>query len=266
MILAMILANSIAFSDPIPFTEALQALEVQSILPTTLTSAELEAINAEILERAFFMARATNAEYVQLAYDTVQEFSEGKIDLATARLRMKDFLREISYEPAPEDAGGLKDLSSDERINLVLRTNADMAAGYGQWMQGQRTLDAAPAQELYRAYHRKVPRNWIARWSDAGGKMFDGRLIALKNDKIWTAISRFGTPYPPFDFNSGMSVRSVDRRTAMDLGLIDLDTQIAPQTREFNEDLQVSPDVRSDALRSVLTDEGYSFTGDVLTL
>jgi hypothetical protein len=40
----------------------------------------------------------------------------------------------------------------------------------------------------------------------AGGQIFGGRMIALKSDPIWTAISAFGTPYPPFDYNSGMWV------------------------------------------------------------
>jgi hypothetical protein len=29
------------------------------------------------------------------------------------------------------------------------------------------------------------------------------RMIARKDSPIWEALSRFGTPYPPFDFNSG---------------------------------------------------------------
>src|SRR5574337_1593062 len=112
-----------------------------------------------------------------------------------------------------------------------------MAWGYGSWMQGQAPaiLNLWPAQELFRAFPRKTHRQWSGedaeniikgepiegRWADAGGQLFDGRMIALKNAPIWTDISAFGNPYPPFDFNSGMWVRDVDRETAMKYGLID---------------------------------------------
>ena len=247
------------FVDPVPFSEAQQALEVKSILATDMTSAQLEKISADILERALFSARVTYAKYLQEIADVVRQFIDGEIDLATARLRLKDKLNELGYEAALDDAGGLKDFGSDERINLVIRMNARMAQGYGQWLQSQRTLDSRPAQELYRAFQRKVHRNWLQRWGQAGGKVFIGRLIALKNDPIWTAISRFGQPYPPFDYNSGMSVRSVDRKTAMAAGLIDLNTQIAPQDRGFNQDLKVTIDIRDAALRRDLEEDGYQF-------
>jgi hypothetical protein len=45
-------------------------------------------------------------------------------------------------------------------------------------------------------------------------------MIALKTDPVWAAISRFGTPYPPFDFNSGMGVRDISRRECLSLGII----------------------------------------------
>jgi hypothetical protein len=149
-------------------------------------------------------------------------------------------------------------LSSDERLNLVLNMNAAMATGYGNWLQGQAPpiLDMWPAQELYRAFGRVHPREWETRWTDAaastGSKYvvtkFDEhnfQAVALKNDPIWEAISRFGTPYPPFDFNSGMEVRDVTRAKAMELGLIDRDTKIVPQDRNFNQDLKATAQIRA---------------------
>jgi hypothetical protein len=257
----------LVFTQPVQFAEAAQRRAVQTILPTSLGSAELERISADILERSLFSARTMNAEYLQKVSDVLDRYLRGELDLATARLELKQKLAEIGYAPAPGDEETLRDLSSDERINLVIRTNAEMARGYGTWLQGQQApiLDRWPAQELYRAFNRKVPRNWIKRWSDAGGEFYGGRMIALKNTDLWIRISRFGTPYPPFDFNSGMWIKDIDRETAMSLGLIDRDTQIAPQTRDFNQDLKFSPDIRAEALRQALIDEGYQFDGDVLT-
>ncbi len=257
------------FSQPVPFAEALESRAVRSVLPTTLSSAELAEIGAHILERATFSARVTNAEYLQTIEDVVRRYANGEIDLASARLELKNKLREIGYAPAPDEAGTLKDFGSDARTNLVLRTNSEMATGYGQWRQGQNVpvLDQWPAQELYRIAPRRVPRDWTKRWSEAAsatGTATSG-FVALKNSPIWTALSRFGTPYPPFDFNSGMGVRDIDRDAAMALGLIDRDTQIAPQDRGFNDDLQFKPEIRSAALRRAIEEEGYVFRGDVLT-
>lgn len=267
------------FSQPVPFAEALQSREVKSILPTTLTSAELQQIAAEIRERALFSARVTNAEYLQEIDDVVQKFISGEIDLASARLQLKNKLQELGYEPAPGDVGKLTDFSSDERLNLVLNMNASMADGYGNWLQGQAQpiLDRWPAQELYRAFGRVHPREWRTRWEDAAASTkskyvvtkFDEhnfQAVALKNDPIWEAISRFGNPYPPFDFNSGMDIRDVTRERAMELKLIDANTQIQPQDREFNQDLKASADVRAGWLQTALKELGYTFDQGVLTL
>lgn len=64
-----------------------------------------------------------------------------------------------------------------------------------------------------------VPRPWRERWKEAGGKLYDGRMIALRNDPIWRKISRFGSPVPPFDFNSGMGLEEVNRFEAEALGV-----------------------------------------------
>jgi hypothetical protein len=263
---AAIAVNQVAFS------EALQAVEVRSLLPTTLSSRELETIPTEIRERALFSARTVNAEYLQELDDVLQKYINGEIDLASARLQLKNKLQALNYFPTEE---GIKDLSSDERINLVLNTNSAMATGYGNWLQGQHRaiLDMWPAQELFRAFGRVHPREWQTRWTDAaastGSKYvvtkFDEhnfQAVALKNDPIWEAISRFGTPYPPFDFNSGMEVRDVTRKTAMQLGLIDRDTKIVPQDRNFNQDLKSSPNIRAGWIRTALKELGYTFDED----
>jgi hypothetical protein len=63
-------------------------------------------------------------------------------------------------------------------------------------------------------------------------------MIARKDDPIWTAISAFGIPYAPFDFNSGMDLMDVDHDEAVELGVIDDDDDAPePQDRDFNDDL-----------------------------
>src|SRR5690606_30698537 len=130
-------------------------------------------------------------------------------------------------------ARDLTNFFSDGRRELQVRMNVELMQGQGKWIADQDPdlLDEMPAQELVRFESREVPREWQERWTRAGGRLFGGRMIALKNDGIWERISRFGHPYPPFDFNSGMGVEDVTREEAMELGLIDLNTRVQPDER-----------------------------------
>lgn len=244
------------FSAPIPFKEALEARKVRTVLPTELRSRLLGLVSGsrpELLERAMFSAGVIEAEKLQDMDDLIGQLLDGQVNLAEARTELK---RRFGTLGAEVDETDLTDLRSDARLNLILETNVEQAQGYGQWVQGQdeAILDQWPAQELYRAQQSRVPRDWAQRWVEAGGQFYDGRMIALKNAPIWTDISRFGLPYPPFDFNSGMDVRDIDREEAMALGLIDRDTRIEPQTRGFADDLAASPEVRAQGLRDGLAE------------
>jgi hypothetical protein len=260
------------FRTPIPFAEALDSRQVRQILPTDFRTRLLSEIPAALRERAVFSAGVTNAEFLQRAEDGIGALVSGTSDRATQRAGLKKLLDDLGYQPVPEERDSLTDLSSDARLNLILDTNTEMAFGYGQWKQGQdpAILDLWPAQELVRIRTAKVPRDWPQRWAEAGGEFSGGRMIALKNDPIWMRISRFGLPYPPFDFNSGMDVQDIDRTEAVALGLIDRDTELLPQDRGFNDDLQASPEVRATALQdtllATLRDEGLNveFIGGVL--
>lgn len=53
-------------------------------------------------------------------------------------------------------------------------------------------------------------------------------MIALKTDPIWVKISRFGQPYPPYDYGSGMGVVDVSRAEAERLGLISETASLTP--------------------------------------
>lgn len=241
------------FAEPIPFAEAIESRAVRQLLPTELRTDLLSTIPAELRERAMFSAGVTNAEQLQGFSNKVDELLAGTTDRATARRDLKTMLGSLG---ASVDETDLTDLRSDARLNLILDTNLQQAQGYGHWAQGQdeAVLDQWPAQELIRVQETRVQRDWPARWAEAGGIFFGDRMIALKNDPIWQSISRFGLPYAPFDFNSGMDVVDVDRDTAIEAGLIDRDTQIAPQSRDFNTDLAATPQVRDESLRNALAE------------
>ena len=252
-----------------PFKEALGYIARKTILPTTLSSSELMGLDASIREAALLSARTSNARYLQEVGNQISGVLQD-VDLAKARLTLKDTLTALQYKPAEGEAGTIKDLSSDGRINLVLKTNTQMAQNYGNWRQGQdaTVLEAYPAQELIRMEDRKVKRTWRERWRAAGGKVFagtppgmpledgfgEGRLIALKDDEVWARLSAFGLPYPPFDFNSGVDVEDVSRSEAIELGLIGPEETVEPQAEGFGGTEEISVEGMSEEFVKALLD------------
>lgn len=231
-----------AYRRPVPPRESLATQAARSLFPTSLGSAELERIDADLLRRAQFSATVMDAMHLAELDRTYQDVLAGRIDPATGRLRIKQYLWRTGYEAPPEKAGGLQDLASDKRIDLQIDTNVEMMRGAGAHLQGQdeAILDMWPAQELVRVIKTKVQRDWEQRWRDAGGPITEAwpRMIALKDDPVWThpKLNRFGNEWTPFDYNSGMGLRDIPRREAMRLGLIDLNRRIAPD-REALRDL-----------------------------
>ncbi len=290
------------FDEPIDFQDAIDSNKAKALLPTTLSSKELHEIAPELRSRALFSARNAHASVLQKLDDVLGEIiqpkqvaradretpanPEGKtttgMNYTQARLKLKDELNRIGYVPKAGEEGTIKDFGSDQRLNLMLETNANMANGFGQHaqMQDEDVLDMYPAQELYRAAARKEPRGstdktigWEERWTELGGQLFDGRMIALANDPIWEQLGTefddgLGNPYPPFAFNSGMDVKPVSRTEAQDLGLLTEDEKVLPKKTDFDELLQATPDVKSALLKDALLDSlgsGFHFNGDVLS-
>ena len=242
------------FSSPIPFREALESRLVRALLPTDLRTDLLATIPSELRERAMFSAGVTDAEFLQRSSDLIDDLLEGRTNRAEARTALKEFMGTLG---ADVDETDLTDLRSDARLNLILDTNVAMAEGYGQWAQAQDpvALEEYPARELVRVRASRVERDWPSRWLEAGGTFYGNRMIALIDDPIWTAISRFGTPWAPFDFNSGMDTVPVDRDTAEDLGVIAPGAPAPrPRDRDFNTDLKVTPEVRDRSLRDALAE------------
>lgn len=139
--------------------------------------------------------------------------------------------------------GGLQDITSQKRLKLIYRTQIQMANEYARWRKNQdpNVLNAWPAQEFVRVQSRRVPRtNWPQRFQEAGGKLVHGRLVALINDPVWRKLNVFGNPFPPFDYGSGMGLRTLNRREAEELGLIKPGEKPKSAFREWNKTLKQS--------------------------
>ncbi|MBQ7251283.1 MAG: hypothetical protein IJS32_01630 [Kiritimatiellae bacterium] len=215
----------------------------KALVGSKLGTAGWDNVAANLRDRAFFSAKVEDARILHAARQMCAEVAEGKRSPSEFRRDMRALLARMGH---PKGNGGLTDLYSQRRLDVLRETNVQQARGYAQHLEGttEGALLAFPAQELLRLEDREHPRNWEARWQAAGGRFFDGgRMIALKGDPIWTKISRFGTPWPPFDFNSGMGVEDIDRDEAVELGLIAEDDP-PPEVPDFgfNDDLEAVVD------------------------
>jgi len=223
---------------PMEFAEAVAKVRNRLPVGSALDTAGWAEQALALRERAFFSARVESAR-------VVSELQQGVLSHATKAefvAKSRRWLLDNGIAPATNQRD-LRQLASTRRLELIFEHNTEAARGYGWWKQGQDpdVLDAFPAQEFIRIASRRVPRqDWQRRWTAAGGKLYGGRMIALKSDPVWRSISRFGTPWPPYDFGSGMGVEDVSREEAEDLGLLQPDEPVTGDERDFNEAVEAS--------------------------
>lgn len=202
-----------------------------------LDSRQWNSIQAGLRDRAFFSSQVASVRVLHAAREMVADRAGGNLSESEFRREMRKVLGLDGYD-AGENRGTIKDLVTKARLDVIQRTNVEQARGYIHHLEATApgAFAAFPAQELVRVRQRKQPRDWAKRWQDAGGKLYEGRMIALVDDPIWTAISAFGNPFPPFDFGSGMGVRAVKKSEAVRLGVISAD-----EVRAKAEELRQKP-------------------------
>ena len=237
-------------------TEAELILQ-KALVGSNLDSSQWNQIQAGFRNRAFFSSRVAQVNILAAMRDKVREYSEGEADISKIRMKIREDLQTLKYDP--KGATGIHDLFSQARLDVIIKTNVAQARGYMQFAEGMSpgAFAAFPAQEFTRIRHSRKPRqDWPQRWAKAGGKTYGGKMIALKDDPVWERLSVFGNPFPPFDWGSGMGVLDVDRKTTIRLGLIS-DEELRGKTAalrekplpDFNRDMQASvPNLRHDSL------------------
>jgi hypothetical protein len=196
------------------------------LVTSGLSSEEIDKVLTGLKRRAFFSARVESVRFLQEARKQVADYLAANPNIDGAITSRASAISEIMAKAREEGistgTGAITDPGSVARAKVIVETNADLARGYVGYVAGasKGARLAFPAQELIRVEERQAKRDWSARWRDAGGKFYQGRMIALKEDPVWTALSRFGVPYPPFDYGSGMGVEDVEYDTCIELGVI----------------------------------------------
>ncbi len=211
----------------------------KALVASNIPSSEWSGIQAGLRDRAFFSAKVEELRVLHEARRLSAEVARGTLSASEFRRDMRKVLTQVGIGPRE---GDITDLHSTKRLDLIRDQNVRSARGYVSWLEATTdgALIAFPCQELVRVRESKVKRNWTSRWREKGGKLFSGRMIATKSDPIWSEISAFKTPFPPFDYNSGMGLKDISRREALELGVMTEDD--APQHRTetgFNDELSI---------------------------
>lgn len=246
--------------DLMPFEEAMKSLAKRKVLPTNLGTAELRALGNQFHRQNFTSAKTLIEDLLQGYKQKVEDIlnprtttsadgsprTEG-MNHATARLQIRELQQSLGMG-VTDGSGPITDLRSDARINLVLKTNVELAQGAGQKIQGNdpAVLEAFPCWELVRFTEPKGQRrNWPNRWRIAAQDSGDsdalrvleetGRMVARKDSPIWSSLGSsrlfddaLDTDFTPLAFNSGMWMQNVAYDDAENLGLADLQTKIEP--------------------------------------
>lgn len=224
---------------------------------SVLRSAEWERVPLALREAAQFSAgvesmrllagiQAELEKEIALSLEVLPDGRTRFLDRNTFVNRMRDLARKEGLDQLvdPARAGTLQDITSVPRLGLIHDVQKSRVEEFARWKmdQSEGALLLYPAQEFLRIEDRAVPRkNWRDRWMQAGGAVYEGRMVALKNDPVWAKLSRFGTPWPPYDYGSGMGIEDVDHDEAVRLGLITGDAPPPePMEAEFNAQLEAS--------------------------
>lgn len=163
-------------------------------LATGLKSREIsEEMSAKIRAQSFFSARVEKGHVLDKLREVSDAFTKGEIGQAEARTQLKQFLVSLGYDP---QQGGLSNLASTGRLNLILEQNARMAYAVGRWQEG---MDPDIKERFpcwrYVGTTSMTPRDSHARYA--------GHVYS-KDDPIWHSI------FPPSDFNCKCSVEDCD--------------------------------------------------------
>ena len=226
-----------------PWTDAVDRTAGKTAVGSAMRSSEWADMPLALRERAIFSAGMQNVQVISSMRDKLvsglDQSRPGGVGMD--RTRFVSEMRAL-VGAAPGDSGDLTDFGSRRRLELIWNFQVADANGFA----GRKAdldpniLDAFPAYRLVRVEARRVPRDWYIRWAQAGEQVgWEGAsqetMVALKTSPIWAALSRFGRPWPPFDYGSGMGLEDVERTEAEDLDLLPKDESPADRLQSLSE-------------------------------
>jgi hypothetical protein len=227
---------------------------------------------AEIVSRSFFSAGVESGRFLSEARSGISAALDLSVDQYGRMPDREKFIADLRGVAlrlglgTPDKPNDLKNLAGARRLGIIWDMNVNSANGRARRASGlsKGALFAAPAQELVRGRSARVPRDWTVRWQEAGAQVdWEGalrtRFVALKTSPIWVELSRFGTPWAPFDFGSGMILRNISRDQAVSLGLLQEDEILEPDPDPAYNDglaatMQGVPEDVAEAVQALMPD------------
>lgn len=262
--------------EPMPFDEAIAFISEKEPNPQAFDSRQWAMMARDVREKAFFSAKVENARFLYRAQEFIQDYLKRSIEevvtpdgVTTTALKaggratfiqsMRDF--QIKEGMASEESirlanqGDIENIRSQSRLELIFDTNVKQARGYGYWLQGMNpaVLYRFPAARFIRLSDKEEKR---PRHQASIGD------VRLKTDNAYWAdyqnaedIGGFGTPWPPYGFNSGMDQQDVSREEAIELGL-DVDSVVSPANPPpLTQGMKASTEKLEPEIKSKLLDE-----------
>lgn len=240
-----------------PIQEAIDKLGSKTPVASKLKTAEWERMPLALRERAQFSAGVESIRVMGAIQDKLmlnlqqrrEQLSNGKMAYISRDAFIGD-IRQIGLDEGLDTNGGnvLTNIVSAKRLGLIYDMQTESARGYTRHKLDNDVdaLAVIPAWRFTGSTAKQPRDDWERRWSAAGGSTgWDGALksemVALKTSPIWAALSRFGTPWPPFDFGSTRELEDVWRDEAESLGLIKPSDTVEPMAeQDFNDQVEAS--------------------------
>jgi len=169
--------------------------------------------------------------------------NDGRImELGLFIRQMREVMDDLGGYAEPGKIPDPTDLYSSQSLGRIWKMCIEQAQGYHHWKMAmdKDILQASPAMELVQLEKQSEPCDWPTVWEQHGGKFYGiprldypqapGHMIALNTDEIWLSINRFGVPWKPFVWDSGMGTINVRRKEALELGLLSKNQAQSPIT------------------------------------
>ena len=167
-------------------------------MPTDKSHAELvRDVDPRIKAQAFFSARVSEAHILDRLREVSDGYSRGEFGLGEARNRLKDFLQAEGYDP---HQGGMRNLASTGRLNLILKQNAAMAHAAAEWKR-MHDPDAMKVYPYVR-YHARGDNRTRSEHAHLDGRIFH------KDDPF------LSTHTPPWEFNCRCWLEEITEKEA----------------------------------------------------
>jgi len=284
------------FEGPVTFDAALKLHDVKAVLPTVLTTKEMQlSLPKGFHQRALVSAQVTEGQILDFADGELSKIHQGRQNPGEMRVKMNALLKNLDYHPEPGKEGTIQDLRTLARQNIIINTNLATTRGFANAIHRNDPdlVDEFPALELVRGGWRLHQRGsdfykpgtdgsagWLERWQDAldeagddrAQAVFDstGRMIALLSSPVWQALGdgagghqdSLRMPFAPFAWESGMTQRQVDRDECVAIGLIDPGEDTEPMDLPgYNEAFQQAPGIDNpsilDMVLEIIGDAGH---------